>query len=475
MILRGPRRALGVIAAAIILVAWQASEGWAALTYDISLGAGARLDDNLHLDPRTPSAAGLRQPVKETIFTIDPGMNAAWSEGRDFLRLNYHGEYSMYQGDEALDPLWVHNIAANLNWRRWSPFFLEARETRSRVPRTQNQDGEAYIDQVDRNLVYVRTGLFSEMGPRSTVELAYRGELVTYPGDDTADRVQRHYGEAMVRHSWTPLWGSALRVSYGQVDRRLASDFAELKASLAVDQRWSEQIALQYNLQWIREDNDAPSGAVAATAAPVSTVRTKLLMAAEITGALERGGSWTLAYSDRLADQPDGDTLKAGRASAATSIQARLGSTLDLGAWHETREYRESGRKEEAWGPTLGVRWLITPSSAFDLAASWTSTTIREVGLAELEDRTTRAAAGLMIMLFKRVQLEAGYGYRKNDATDALRSYVNNQVFALVKIHFRPDESGRLPPSYASGLVTGGTPSGGAAQAGAGGVVNSVQ
>jgi hypothetical protein len=58
-----------------------------------------------------------------------------------------------------------------------------------------------------------------------------------------------------------------------------------------------------------------------------------------------------------------------------------------------------------------------------------------------------------------------GYGYRKNDSADALRTYKNNLVIALVTYHFRPVESGHLPASYASGLVAGGTPSGGAPQA----------
>jgi len=495
MILRKPRGALGAIAVGVVLLAGPASEGRAALTYDISLGAGVLVDDNFHLDPRTPvveGEEGLRQPVKETIYTANPGVVASWSEGRDRLRLNYAGEYSTFRGDEKRDPSWVHQIRADLNWRRWAPFFLEAQEERSRVPRTQERDGEASVDQIDRNRVLVHTGLVSEMGPRSTVEMAYRGELETYsvnraaepveeetdPGIEEFDRVQRQYGEALVRHSWNPLWGSELRVAYGQVDRDLASDYAELRASLTVDQKWSEHIALRYRLEWRREDDDKPArkdpAAAAtevteATGAPVDTERTNLLMAAEIRGALERGGSWSLAYKDGLADQPDGDTLKTGRTSAAVAMRARLGSTLDAGGWHETRGYRTSGREETAWGPTLALRWMITTWSALDLGGSWTKTTLSEEGLDEVEDRTTRASAGLVLLLFKRVQLEAGYGYRKNESTDALRSYANNLVFALVSFHFRPVESGNLPSSRASGLIAGGAPSGGTAQVGDGG------
>lgn len=500
---------LGALAAGVILVAGQASEGRAALVYDVTLGAGVQLNDNFHLDPSTPIVAGAegvegavgagetpapRQPQKETIYTVNPGFMLAWSEGRDRLQVDYGGEHSTFRGDEQRDSQWVHTIAADLGWRRWSPFFLEAREERSRVPRTQEREGEASVDQVDRNRISARTGLDLEVGPRSTVELAYRGELETYsvsgadpaagetaPGTDEFDRVERHFGEALGRHRWTPLWDSEVRVAYGYVGRVLSSDFTELRAALSVGQRWSESLALRYHLEWIREDDDGPAGTdpateAAATEAPVETVRTHLLVGAEIRGNLERGGSWSLAYRDGVANQPDGDTLRTGRASASAAIRARLGSALDVGGWHETRDYRESGREETGWGPTLGARWLITSWSALDLGLSWTSTTIREEGRAEVEDRTTRVAAGLVVLLARRVQLEAGCGYRKNDSTDALRSYTNTIVFAQLTCRLRPVEAGRLPSSRASGLVAGGTPLGGMAQSGEGnGAADSVR
>jgi hypothetical protein len=161
---------LGALAAGILLVAGSVADGKAALTYDITLGAGAQLNDNLHLDPRTSaevsasgtegteSAAGteavvvLRQPVKETIYSVNPGITAAWLEGRDRLQLSYGGTYSTYSGDEKRDAEWVHTLAADLNWRRWAPFFLEARESLSRVPRNQDTVGTAVVDQIDMNL-----------------------------------------------------------------------------------------------------------------------------------------------------------------------------------------------------------------------------------------------------------------------------------------------------------------------------------
>lgn len=508
MMLRKSKGVFGTIVAGFVLIVGQASAGRAALSYNISLGAGVLRNDNFHLDPQTSvavvaegvePAAALRQPVQETIFAITPGVILSWTEGRDRLQLNYDGAYSSFKGDEKRDSEWVHTIAANLNWRRWSPFFLEASENRSRVPRTQEREGEASVDQVDRNRLSVRTGLVSEIGSRSTFEFAYRGELETYSvygaaapvteGTTTAatddfDRVERHFGEALARHRWTPLWGSELRAAYGLVDRELAPDYTELGVSVAVDQRWSEHLALRYSLEWRRDYNDKPVDSVAATAGtatentpaetPVDTVRSNLLLGAEIKGDLERGGSWNLAYRDGQEDQLDGDTLKTGRASAATSIRARLGSSLNLGGWHETRDYRISGREETAWGPTLGVRWLITPWSALDLVGSWTRTNIREEGLDEIEDRTSRAAVGFVVLLVRRVQVEAGYGYRKNDSSDALRSYTNNLVFALLTVHFNAIEAGRLPSSYLSRLIAGGTSSGGSAQVSASGGIADV-
>jgi len=69
------------------------------------------------------------------------------------------------------------------------------------------------------------------------------------------------------------------------------------------------------------------------------------------------------------------------------------------------------------------------------------------------------------VLLVDRVQLEAGYGYRKNDSTEALRILHEQPRLRALTFHFKPVEAGRLPPSYAAGLVAGGTPSGGSLQA----------
>lgn len=443
MIPRRARGALGAIAAVVVIVG-PAAEGRAALTYDFSLGAGAMLNDNLHLDPR--AGEGGRQPVQETIITLDPGATVAWHSENDRLQLLYAGQYSQFSGDEERDSLWIHNLAADLIWRRWSPFFLEAREERSRVPRTQDGEIEAIVDQVDRNRLSVRAGLVSELGPRSAVELGYRGELESYSGaEGPFDQVQRHTGEVLVRHRWSPLWGGEASATYGEVDRELAPDATELTVSAAVNQRWNERTTLRYGLQWVRSEEDAPGGD------GLSTVRNNLLKSLEIIGELEGDGSWSLAYQDGLAEQPDGDTLKTGRTTAAASVRSRLGSTLNAGGWYETRDFRESGREETAWGPTLGVRWRIAPWAALDLGGSWTSTTSRPEGQVEIEDHATRAAGALVLLLFRRVQLETGYRYGENDSTDALRSHTNNIIYAQATFHFRPVPPNELPDSGASG------------------------
>jgi hypothetical protein len=479
MRLRRIRHALGAAAVGLVLSALPAAEVRAALFYDFTLGAGVQRNDNLHLDPESPGDSGAggeedpRQPVEVTVYTLNPGALILWTAERDQLQLRYSGEYSAFRGDEEPDPFWAHTLAANLNWRRWSPFFFEAGEERARVPRTQDQDVAAAVDLVDRNRLTARTGLVSEVGARSTIELAYRGELETYSsnesvdpavgtgaGTDELDEVRRQYGEALVRHRWTPLWESEARVAYGRVDRELASSYAEFLVAADVSQRWSEQLVARYRLEWRREDDYEPGESADAATPPEESVRTNLLLGAEIRGTLERGGSWNLAYQDRAEDQPDGDTLDAGRTSAAIAVRARGGSALDVGGWHELRDYRLSGREETAWGPSLGARWMIVPWAALDVGGSWTKTTIREDGTDEIEDRTSRVSAGIVLMVLGRVQLEAGCAFRKNDSSDALRSYENTIVFAQVTFHFRPVEPGRLPPSAAAGLVGVVTPTG---------------
>ena len=440
----------GAIAAVIILIAGQPSEGRAALIYDFSLGTGAFVNDNLYLDPET-GAEGQRKPVNETMYTVAPALNLNWVGPRDHLNGKYRGEYWQFTGDAEIDSRWRHDLKVDLAWRRWAPFFLEVGETLSMGPSAQGRDVEAVIDYTYTNMISARTGLVWEFGTRGTVELAYRGEFETYPQVEDADRVLRQYGEGLARYRWRPLWETEFRVSYGQVDRKLAADYDELIASVAVNQRWSEHLTLRYNLEWLRDAYGATPGDGTAPAQEPA-VSTTLLWGAEARGDLSLGGIWKLGYTENLDYLPEGDTLTTGRASAGVGLRARLGSTLSVDGWHESRDYRVSGRAEKAWGANLDARWVIVPWAACDVRGTWTDTAIREPAMAQIDEQTSGAAAGLVFLLFNRLQLEAGYDYRKNDSSDAQRSYAGSRLYAFATYHFRPLAPGTLPSSYLSRL-----------------------
>lgn len=449
MTLRVPRGALATLAFGGILIAGPAPEGRAAITYDFSLGTGAFVNDNLYLDPEA-GGEGQRGPVQETMYAVAPALDLAWTGEHDHLSAAYRGEYWQFSGDEELDSRWRHDLAANLGWRRWAPFFLEVQETLSMGPSAQARNVEAVIDYTYTNVLSTRTGVTWEIGRRGTAELAYRGELETYPQVEDADRVLRQYGEGMARYRWTPLWQTELRLAYGLVERELTADYQELDASLTVDQRVSEQLTMQYRLEWLRDAYEEAPGEDAAPA----TVTSSLLFGAAVRGDLAAGGTWSLGYNEDLDYLPDGDTIETGRASANVALRARLGSTATIEGWYETLDYRVSPREETDWGATLDARWMITDWAALDVRGTWTDTTIRQEGTAEIGETTIGAAAGILFLLFKRLQLEAGYDYRKNDSNDALRSYTGSRLYAFLTYHFRPVPPGGLPSSYLSRLDT---------------------
>jgi hypothetical protein len=435
-------KALGALAAGLFVLGGQVPEGWAALNYDFSLGAGVTANDNFYLDPET-DVEGERGPVKETTFFVSPALDLAWTAPQDHLTGQYRGEYWQFSGDEDLDPRWSHNLEADLSWRRWRPFFFEASVSLDFGPTAQERDIQPVIDYTYTNLVAARTGLHWKFSVRGEAELAYRGELETYPDVEDADPILRQYGEGLVRYRWSPFWESEFRVSYGHVERELTADYDELEAAVLVDQRLSEHLALRYGLEWIRDDYDAAPGPGAE-----SGVHDSFLGSAEIRGDLSRGGHWRLAYEEDLDDLSDGDTLESGRASAEVLLRSRLGSTVDIEGWYDTLDYQLSGREEKEWGGTIDVRWMIAPWAAFDVRGAWTDNTIREREQAEVEDRTLGVAAGIMVLMFKRLQFETGYDYRSNDSTDELRSYTGNRFYAFATYHFRPLASGVLPSSY---------------------------
>ncbi len=444
------------LASGIAAVAGQVSEVHAALTYDFTLGAGAQLNDNLYLDPSQPGEVGGRQPVEETVFTLAPGATVLWREPHDQVRLRYQGEYWMFQGDEKRDPLWVNNLAADLEWRRWAPFFLEAADVLDRIPRTQQSEGVAVVDQIDRNHASLRSGLVWDLRSRGTMELAYRGEFVTFPGAEAVDTVSKHQGDGRIRYRWSPLVSSDVRMAYGRVSHELSADYTELSASAAVDQRVSEHLALAFRLEWIRDDEDKQAATDTTSGASASSIRSNLLLAAEARGVLPTAGSWKIAYEDRREDRPDGDTLDVGRFSGSLRLNARLGSSLDAGMWYEDRSYQDSGRQEKAWGPTLTSRWMINSWAACDLGVDWTNTTVEDEGLPAIENNLTRASVGFVVLMFRHLQLEAGYRYQHNASSDAVKSYKNNLLYAAATYSFELIPPGRLLPSRISQVPVSG-------------------
>jgi hypothetical protein len=408
----------------------------AALIYDISLGAGVEYNDNFYNDPET-SEEGQQQPVQETTYTVSPSLRLAWEAPRDHLSLAYGGEFSTYSGDVELDSRWTHTLSANFAWRRWSPFFLEIQDTLSLDPEPQERNVQPVIDWISTNQLSVRTGMVWEFSARGAAELAYRGELETYPNAEDADRVLRNYGEGVVHYSWSPLWGSKFRVSYGRVERELAVDYDEMSVLAAVNQRLSEHLALHYSLEWVRDSYEAAPAADGAPGDQGSTVDNSLLASVGISGDLRAGGSWGMGYEETLDYLSDGDTLETGRASANVAFRARLGSTLGAGVWYEVGDYRVSSREETSWGANLGARWAIAPWLACNVNGDWSNTTIQEEGLAEVEDRLIEASAGVVAGVGSHFTLQAGYEFQRNNSTDSTRTYSSNRIFASLSYHLQ--------------------------------------
>lgn len=406
----------------------------------------------MHNTPDSPGD-GSPPPVTETAYVYSPTLLLGWTVPRDHLNLSYRGEYRTFDGDEKHDALWIHNLAADLSWRRWSPVFLEVSEAWGRVPRSQERDGVAVVDQIDSSRLTVRTGIVRELGARGAMELAYGMEQVTFPGTEDADRAQRQYGEGLARYRWTPLLGSEFRLSYGWLDRSLAAESTEARASAAVEQRFSEHLAARYSLEWIRSEADRLVDQVAEPEESGLTIRTSLLKGVGITGELSPVSSWNLNYADTQEYLADGDTLQSSRASVGVAWRAWLGSSLRAGGWYAQREYRVSGRKETAWGPTADLRLAITRWLACSVGGGWSSATIREEGLEEREDRRTQASAGIVGSLGRHVMFQTGYQYQHSSSTDAMRSFTSNLYMAQVTYYLGAFVSLHVPSSPAGRVL----------------------
>ena len=59
---------------------------------------------------------------------------------------------------------------------------------------------------INRNQLSVRTGLARDLGSRGAVELAYRGEMVAFPGAGMPIEILSHYGEGLSATAGLPWW-----------------------------------------------------------------------------------------------------------------------------------------------------------------------------------------------------------------------------------------------------------------------------
>jgi hypothetical protein len=444
------RLSAAATAALLLVVVALPPKAAAVLTYDLSLGAGVEYNDNFYNAPET-SEEDQQQPVQEMTYTLEPAVRLIWEAPHDLLDFGYRGEFSRYSGDEDVDPLQTHTLDASLTWRRWSPFFLEVRETLSRDADPRYRDVQPQIDYTYTNEAYVRTGLAWEFGARGAAELAYRGELETYPDVDNADRVLSNYGEGVLRYNWSPLLGSEFRASYGLVERDLTPDYDELEVYAGVNQRLSEHLALRYSLEWVRDSYEAAPTADGAPADRGSDVYTSLLPSFEISGDFMVDGSWSLSYEDTLEYLQDGDTLETARASAAVAYRARLGSTLTAEIWHEKSDYQLSPREDMTWGTTLGARWVIAPWLGCNFDGEWSSTTIQEEGMADVDDDTIDASVAIIAAFGRHVTAEVGYELERNSSSDPTRTYTSNRLYTWLTYHLQA-----LVPGALTSFVDGG-------------------
>lgn len=430
------------VPAAALLLAPLVIPGNAAaiLTYDFSLGANAEYNDNFYNDPE-PEDEGQRQPVQEMTYTLEPALRLAWEAPHDRLDLGYRGEFSWYGGDADIDPLQTHTVDAGLSWRRWRPFFLEVRETLDRDADPREQDVQPQIDYTYTNELTVRAGLVREFGARGFAELAYRGELETYPDVDNADRILRNYGEATVNYRWNPLWSNEFRVSYGRIEQELAPDYDELDLYAGGNHRLSGHLALDYSLEWIRDSYEV-GGATPGDQG--DDTDTNLLATVELSGDLRLGGSWGIGYEETLDYLADGETLETGRAYADAAFQFRLGSTASVEVWHEARDYRLSGREDTAWGATVGARWAIARWLACEFDGEWSSTIIQEAGMADVEDDTIDATIAILAAPTRHLTAEAGYELERNSSTDPTRTYTSNRFYVSLTYHLQALVPGAL-------------------------------
>lgn len=446
----------------------------AELTYDLLLGAGFESSDNAGLAPDEPDggepaegattdgepAGDETGRVETTDYTFHAGVNLDWKLPEDSFGLVYLGTYrDVGQEINELESGWVHKLQADIGWRRWSPFFLEAYGERNRV--SQYSGGrEADVNRlVDRNRLLVRPGFTWDLGPTRSLETAARWEHQDFPDVEDADRRNAVLGELSVGQRWDPRTQGELRIAYGRIEQALALDHDKLEVTGEVSRQVTPDLAITGSLSWhhesdveTAEETGDGTGAEAGEATepppeeePAETERDFLLKKVTLSGGRAKPWRWSIGYHDRSETLQDGDVVLAGRTEGRLEYHARLGSRLHARAWYEDREFRASERHDSAWGSTLKARWLLAGSLALDLRGEWGRTERSFVDRDPQASETLELGAAAVYVFWRRFQLEAGYEHLRNDDTLPEDTYRRDLWYLLLSVALRPLARGVVP------------------------------
>ncbi len=420
---RRPARRLAPtgIALAVAAVLLQAGAVWAAVSFqsDGSLGLGLRSTDNVRL----ASGVGEDQPAGDTALFLAPSLTAEMLAGADRLRLSYDGEYVRYR-EGTYDPVWIHHLLGDLEFRRLAPFFLTLRERRESLPRDPDRPEEDTEDYLDHNLLSLQAGMSWDPSATSRLELSYLESEESFPGEPEADKMNSRGGQFLWEKRWTPLWRNSLSAQWRRIDRETGEDYRSLSVRVAGFHRLAPRRDLDYALGW--EDRlYGRSGASGFWTAGVGFTRR-----------LDRGGRQTVRYDDWLEDRYDGETVRNARAYALWTEVFHDGSSVTGSVSYGRRSLAETGRKENYWGPSADFHWMLAPRLALDLTGFWFARRLNEEGQSSRDDLLLGEAA-LVVYLGSHLVMEGGYGRLDERAGNSEDSFRDNHLWLMVTAAFK--------------------------------------
>jgi outer membrane receptor protein involved in Fe transport len=294
---------------------------------------------------------------------------------------------------------------------------------------------------VDSNTLTVRPGFSWELTRTLELDLSYREERRTYPGEEEVYPSVGRFGEVEVRKRWTPNLENSLSGEWGKVEREMEPDYSSSRAGLGMTYRFTNMLDLEYNFTWDQrryremEEEDEEAEEEGKDRDDFFSHR------ALSTWRFARRGFLRFTYEDRIEDRFDGETLKTGRSLAEFNWESAGGSKADLGMIYQKRDYTEEIRKDWSWGPALDTHWVIASWLAFDLTGGrvWTKVkrTIEEPAEDEppeetIEDRMSMAEAALVFYIGGHFVLEGGYRYLENHSTEEERAYKNSRYWVML-------------------------------------------